>query len=87
MNVIPPTARISSVALKHNIQVIKQKAKNSKVIAIVKANAYGHGLEFVSSTLHHLVDCFGVARLSEALRLCAEGITKPILLLEVFFRG
>lgn len=85
MNVIPPTARISSVALKHNIQVIKQKAKNSKVIAIVKANAYGHGLEFVSSTLHHLVDCFGVARLSEALRLCAEGITKPILLLEGFF--
>lgn len=51
---------------------------------LLKANAYGHGLEFVSSTLHHLVDCFGVARLSEALRLCAEGITKPILLLEGF---
>lgn len=85
MNVTPPTAKISSVALKHNVQVIKQKAANSKVIAVVKANAYGHGIEFVSSALDHLVDCFGVARLSEALSLRSEGIIKPILLLEGFF--
>ncbi|QLB13237.1 alanine racemase [Bisgaardia hudsonensis] len=85
MDVTPATVKISSVALKHNIQIIKEKAPNSKVIAVVKANAYGHGVEFVSSAIEHLVDCFGVARLAEALRLRSNGITKPILLLEGFF--
>ena len=52
---------------------------------MVKANAYGHGVEFVSQTVQDNVDCFGVARLGEALRLRSNGITKPILLLEGFF--
>ncbi|MGC7559185.1 alanine racemase [Pasteurella sp. PK-2025] len=81
----PATAKISSVALKHNIQAIKQKAPQSKIIAVVKANAYGHGVVFVSSALEEYVDCFGVARLEEALSLRSNGITKPILLLEGFF--
>ncbi|EHK90143.1 alanine racemase [Aggregatibacter actinomycetemcomitans] len=81
----PATAKISSVALKHNIQTIKQKAPESKIIAVVKANAYGHGVVFVSSAVENLVDCFGVARLEEALKLRSNGITKPILLLEGFF--
>ncbi|WP_165773107.1 alanine racemase [Conservatibacter flavescens] len=81
----PATAKISSSALKHNIQVIKQKAPNSKIIAVVKANAYGHGVVFASSVLEPLVDGFGVARLEEALALRANGIIKPILLLEGFF--
>ncbi|WP_174674050.1 alanine racemase [Pasteurella oralis] len=81
----PATAKISSVALKHNIQTIKQKAPNSKIIAVVKANAYGHGVVFVSSAVEDMVDCFGVARLEEALSLRSNGITKPILLLEGFF--
>ncbi|HBO39539.1 MAG TPA: alanine racemase [Pasteurellaceae bacterium] len=81
----PATAKISSVALKHNLQTIKQKAPNSKIIAVVKANAYGHGLIFVASALEDSVDCFGVARLEEALKLRSNGITKPILLLEGFF--
>ncbi|PVX33053.1 alanine racemase [Pasteurella langaaensis DSM 22999] len=81
----PATAKISSVALKHNIQLIHQKAPNSKMIAIVKANAYGHGVEFVASTLEEHVDGFGVARLEEALALRSKGIIKPILLLEGFF--
>ncbi|TCP93482.1 alanine racemase [Cricetibacter osteomyelitidis] len=81
----PATARISLAALKKNIQTIKQKAPNSKVIAIVKANGYGHGLEFVSSAVENLVDCFGVARLAEALTLRSHGVIKPILLLEGFF--
>ncbi len=85
MNMKPATAKISSVALKHNIQTIKQKAPNSKIIAVVKANAYGHGVVFVSSAVEKMVDCFGVARLEEALRLRSNGITKPILLLEGFF--
>ena len=44
MNVKPATAKISSLALKHNLQVIKEKAPHSKIIAVVKANAYGHGV-------------------------------------------
>lgn len=85
MNMKPATAKISSVALKHNIQTIKQKAPQSKIIAVVKANAYGHGVVFVSAAVEELVDCFGVARLEEALSLRSNGITKPILLLEGFF--
>ena len=58
MNVKPATAKISSLALKHNLQVIKEKAPHSKIIAVVKANAYGHGVVFVSSALESMVDCF-----------------------------
>lgn len=79
------TAKISATSLKHNIEVIKQKAPQSKIIAVVKANAYGHGVLFVSSILEPLVDGFGVARLQEALALRSHGITKGILLLEGFF--
>ncbi len=85
MNVKPATAKISSYALKHNLEVIKQKAPHSKIIAVVKANAYGHGVVFVASTLEQHVDCFAVARLEEALALRSNGIIKPILLLEGFF--
>jgi len=85
MNVKPATAKISSLALKHNLQVIKEKASHSKIIAVVKANAYGHGVVFVSSALESMVDCFAVARLEEALSLRSNGIIKPILLLEGFF--
>lgn len=79
------TVKISSKALKHNLQTIKQKAPDSKIIAVVKANAYGHGVEFVAAALENRVDCFGVARLEEALSLRSHGIIKPILLLEGFF--
>lgn len=85
MNMKPATAKISSLALKHNIRTIKQTAPNSKIIAVVKANAYGHGVVFVSSAVEEMVDCFGVARLEEALSLRSSGVTKPILLLEGFF--
>lgn len=54
---------------------------------MVKANAYGHGVLFVASAVEKLVDCFGVARLEEALSLRSQGITKPILLLEGFFQN
>lgn len=85
MNVKPATAKISSLALKHNLRIIKEKAPHSKIIAVVKANAYGHGVVFVSRAVEQMVDCFAVARLQEALALRSHGITKPILLLEGFF--
>lgn len=79
------TATVSLSALRHNLQRVKQLAPQSKVLAIVKANAYGHGVLAVADALAELADGYGVARLSEALALRAHGIRKPILLLEGFF--
>ena len=76
--------KLVRLPLKHNLQVIKEKAPHSKIIAVVKANAYGHEVVFVSSALESMVDCFAVARLEEALSLRSNGIIKPILLLEGF---
>ncbi|MGL4860149.1 MAG: alanine racemase [Enterobacteriaceae bacterium] len=77
------TAIIDRTALRHNLQQIHHLAPQSKVMAVVKANAYGHGLLEVAKTLQK-ADCFGVARVSEALALRSGGIVKPILLLEGF---
>jgi len=79
------SAAISRRAVKHNFARIKTLAPNSKVIAILKANAYGHGLLEMAKTLPDC-DAIGVARLEEALALRAGGIVKPILLLEGFFK-
>ncbi len=79
------TALINRRALRHNLQRVKSIAPNSQLIAVVKANAYGHGLAGVGIAVQELVDGFGVARLNEALLLRQHGITKPIVLLEGFF--
>jgi alanine racemase len=77
------TAVIDRRALKDNLNYIRTLAPNSKVMAVVKANGYGHGLLETALTLEQ-ADSFGVARISEALTLRAGGIVKPILLLEGF---
>ncbi|WP_272687555.1 alanine racemase [Providencia sp. PROV149] len=79
------TALINRRALRHNLQRVRELAPHSRLIAIVKANAYGHGLTEVSTGIEDLVDGFGVARLKEALALREKGITAPIVLLEGFF--
>ncbi|RLM19718.1 alanine racemase [Brenneria alni] len=78
------TAVINRRALRHNLQRIRELAPQSRLVAVVKANAYGHGIIESAHTFCE-ADCYGVARLSEALTLRAAGITKPILLLEGFF--
>lgn len=78
------TAVIDRRALRHNLQQVRRLAPQSRLIAVVKANAYGHGLLETAHTLQD-ADCYGVARLGEALALRAGGIVKPILLLEGFF--
>ncbi len=80
------TAVIDRLALRHNLQRIRQLAPQSRVVAVVKANAYGHGIVEAAQSLQE-ADYYGVARLSEALVLRASGITKPILLLEGFFEA
>lgn len=78
-------ATIHLGALRHNLSVLKQRAANSRVIAVVKANAYGHGLEAVVRALHNDAEAFAVASLDEALRIRAAGVGTPVILLEGVF--
>ncbi len=77
-------ATISHQALKHNLNRIRALAPGKKIMAMVKANGYGHGLESVALALEE-ADAFGVACLEEALKLRACGVTKDIVLMEGFF--
>ena len=67
-------------ALKHNLRVIRDASPGAKVMAVIKANAYGHGMERVAASLDD-ADAFAVARLPEAIRLHELGIDKPVVLL------
>ncbi len=78
------TAYINLDALQHNLQRVKQQAPDSKIMAVVKANGYGHGLRHIARYAMG-ADAFGVARIEEALQLRASGVVKPILLLEGFY--
>lgn len=78
------SATICAAALRHNLQVIRRQAPRSKVMAVVKANAYGHGLAAVAQALGE-ADAFAVARIEEGLTLRGAGIARPIVLLEGVF--
>ncbi len=67
-------------ALEHNLEVIRNAAPASRVMAVIKANAYGHGMVPVALHLSH-VDAFAVARVPEALELRANGVEAKIVLL------
>lgn len=73
-------------ALRHNLHTLRKAAPESRVMAAIKANGYGHGLERVARTLSD-VDALGVACLEEAISLREAGITTPITLLEGFFHA
>lgn len=83
MNVV--TAQIDKQALIDNIKTIKALVPHSKIVAVVKANGYGHGLYLTASTLDPYADAFAAARISEAISLRERGIKKPIILLEGFY--
>lgn len=78
-------AILSTENLLHNLAVIKQNAPNTQIIAMVKANAYGHGLRSVSMRLEKHVHSLGVASIDEALALRRVGIKTPITLMEGVF--
>lgn len=81
----PARARIDLDALRHNHRYAKELAGPSRLVAVVKANAYGHGAVAVARALVGKVDALGVACLEEALELRESGIQSPILLLEGVF--
>lgn len=71
--------------LLNNLEVIQQMAPSSQVVAMVKADAYGHGLIPVSKTLAPHVASFGVCCFQEALQLRKAGIKQDIILMEGVF--
>jgi len=77
-------AVIDTNALRHNLSVIRARARGARVIAVVKANAYGHGLVSAALALEG-ADAYAVARLEEGLALRAAGISTRILLLQGVF--
>ncbi len=70
--------------LRENYQTLKQ-IHGGKMLAVVKANAYGHGAVRCAQALADLADGFAVACLEEAVQLRENGITAPIVLLEGVF--
>jgi alanine racemase len=79
-------AVIDTRALRHNLSVTRERARRARIMAVVKANAYGHGLVPTALALAE-ADAFAVARLEEGLALRAAGITQPIVLLEGVFNA
>ena len=85
----PTWAEIDLDALAHNLRVIREHAgRNVRVMAAVKANAYGHGaIECARRLESEGVDWFGVALPEEGIELRRAGITKPILSFGGFWKG
>lgn len=79
-----PVATIDASALRSNLAVVRRMAPRSRVIAVVKANGYGHGMIRVARALAD-ADGLGVARLADAVALREAGVTQRILLLEGVF--
>lgn len=76
-------AIIDQQAIANNLQVVRRYAPNSKVMAVVKSNGYGHGLARIVTALDG-ADAFAVACIDEALLLRNLGVKKKIILLEGF---
>lgn len=82
----PLLATIDLAALRHNVAAIRAAAPETRLLGVVKANAYGHGLAEIGRALEPLVDGLAVACLEEAEILRAAGRAGRILLLEGFFQ-
>ena len=82
----PTKINIHLDALRHNLAEIKKLAPHSAILAMVKSNAYGHGLERIGSALPD-ADALGVACIEEGMRLRNANVKNPILLLEGLFSG
>jgi len=75
----PTYLEVNLLQLRHNVEAIRKHVAPAKVMPMIKANAYGHGIEGVAPFLEPYVDYFGVAVLEEGIYLRELGIKKPIL--------
>ena len=80
----PVWARVDLNALHSNLNRVRALAPRSRVLAVVKANAYGHGAVDVARAVSCAVDGFAVAGIDEAENLASAGITSPIFMLSGF---
>ena len=80
----PILARINVSALRHNYWAAKRAVREARVLAVVKANAYGHGVERVGRALG-AIDGYALVELEGALALRERQSASPILLIEGFF--
>lgn len=80
----PIHASISSAALRRNLGVARRHARGARIWAVIKANAYGHGLARTVEALDD-ADGFALLELDTAARLRDAGLSKPLLLIEGFF--
>jgi len=76
-------AYIDQQALNHNLEIIKAQAAKQRIMAVIKADAYGHGLIEVAKSLQK-ADAFAVAHIEEAVALREAGISQSIFLLQGF---
>lgn len=83
----PTQAIIDTAALQHNITIARQRAPHSKLMAVVKADAYGHGAVNIAQVICDDVEAFAVCCIEEAIELREAGIQQPILILEGFFES
>ena len=81
----PIRASIDLEALRHNYLLAKKRAGHARAFAVIKANAYGHGLDRALRALGDIADGFALLDLAEARAVRAAGLTQPIALLEGFF--
>ena len=80
----PVRARIDLRALQHNFTLATRAAAGSRVLAVIKANAYGHGAVAVARALPD-ADAFALASVEEAVQLREAGVSTPLVLLEGVF--
>jgi len=76
-------AVLDQAALKHNLKRVRQCVPSARVMAVIKANGYGHGLVRVANALRE-ADAFAVARVDEGIHLRDQGIEQRITVLEGF---
>lgn len=81
----PARARIDLDALRHNLAFVRRLVRGARVVAVIKANGYGHGAVALARALGDSADLLGVACLEEAMDLRESGIAAPILLMEGAF--
>jgi alanine racemase len=70
-------------AVRHNLAQVKRYAPDNKIMAVIKANAYGHGMMRIAAALD-AADGFAVARVDEGVKLREAGIRQPITVLQGF---
>lgn len=78
-----PVAYIHLDNIQANLDLVRSKSPGCKTMAVIKANAYGHGVELVAPALQRM-DAFAVARVEEALAVRSLGVQIPVYVLQGF---